>query len=257
MASDLYLLSAPLFDRIEDGRAFVPTKVLAAGARSGGPGRPPGRRASASSWRAVSPPAGWSWLGNVVLACFLAAICDVASAQPAPTDRAELVAQAAARFGLPQGWITAVMRAESGFDAAAVSSAGAMGLMQVMPKTYADLGLRYGLGADPFHPRDNILAGAAYLREMYDRFGAPGFLAAYNAGPERYAQHLAHGRPLPVETRRYVAALSPAIIGAVAPPAGAPPSPPPSVFVRLDIARDPRAGPPSLFVALTPREVRP
>lgn len=260
MAPDLHLPPAPLFDRKKDGRAFVPTKVLTAGARSGGPGRPPGRRASALSWRAASPPAGWRWLGTVILICGFAAVWDGARAQDVATDRAGLVAEAAARFALPPGWITAVMRAESGFDAAAVSSAGAMGLMQVMPKTYGDLRLRYGLGADPFHPRDNILAGAAYLREMYDRFGAPGFLAAYNAGPERYAQHLAHGRPLPLETRRYVAALEPVVIGVALPIATAPPSPqpsPPSVFVRLDAAQDPRAGAPSLFVALTPREVRP
>jgi hypothetical protein len=62
-----------------------------------------------------------------------------------------------------------------------------------------------------FDPRDNILAGAAYLREMYDRFGSPGFLAAYNAGPARYAEHLATGRPLPRETRAYMATLAPLI----------------------------------------------
>ena len=68
---------------------------------------------------------------------------------------------------------------------------------------------RYGLGADPFDPHDNVLAGAAYLRELHDRYGAAGFLAAYNAGPERYEDHLASGRPLPLETQAYVAALSP------------------------------------------------
>ena len=70
---------------------------------------------------------------------------------------------------------------------------------------------RYGLGADPYDPRDNILAGAAYIRELHDRYGAPGFLAAYNAGPGRYERHLATGRPLPDETRAYVAALAPMI----------------------------------------------
>jgi hypothetical protein len=72
---------------------------------------------------------------------------------------------------------------------------------------------RYNLGADPYDPRDNILAGAAYLREMYDRYGAPGFLAAYNAGPGRYENHLATGRPLPDETLDYVATLAPMIAG--------------------------------------------
>jgi soluble lytic murein transglycosylase-like protein len=76
-----------------------------------------------------------------------------------------------------------------------------MGLMQIMPETWATLRLRYGLGADPFDPHDNILAGAAYLRELHDRYGSPGFLAAYNAGPARYEDHLATGQPLPAETR--------------------------------------------------------
>jgi soluble lytic murein transglycosylase-like protein len=83
--------------------------------------------------------------------------------------------------------------------------------MQIMPRTWIELSVRYGFGIDPFDPRDNILAGAAYLREMYDPFGSPGFLAAYNAGPERHEQHLATGRPLPAETLAYVAALAPVI----------------------------------------------
>jgi hypothetical protein len=99
-----------------------------------------------------------------------------------------------------------------------------MGLMQIMPKTWTELRARYGLGADPYDPRDNILAGAAYIRELCDRYGAPGFLAAYNAGPRRYERHLAAGRPLPDETQAYVATLAPMInrartnvqIGAVA-----------------------------------------
>ena len=86
-----------------------------------------------------------------------------------------------------------------------------MGLMQIMPKTWAELRARHGLGADPYDPRDNILAGAAYIRELYDRYGAPGFLAAYNAGPGRYERHLATGRPLPAETQAYVATLAPMI----------------------------------------------
>lgn len=122
---------------------------------------------------------------------------------------APFVAEAAERFDLPEAWIWAVMRAESAGRPQAVSRAGAMGLMQVMPATWAELRARHGLGHDPFDPRDNILAGAAYLREMLDRFGAPGFLAAYNAGPARYERHLATGRPLPAETRAYLAALAP------------------------------------------------
>ena len=66
--------------------------------------------------------------------------------------------------------------------------------------------------ADPFEPRDNILAGAAYLREMFDRYGDVGaMLAAYNAGPDRTDDYLAFGRPLPAETRAYVATIAPAL----------------------------------------------
>ncbi|KQW72233.1 hypothetical protein ASE17_05030 [Phenylobacterium sp. Root77] len=148
----------------------------------------------------------------------LAAVLSVAAAGgPSAAEEASpheaFVQEAAGRFGLPQAWIWAVMRAESAFRPQAVSRAGAMGLMQVMPQTYAELRARHGLGEDPFLPRDNILAGAAYLREMHERFGAPGFLAAYNAGPARYEAYLA-GRPLPAETRAYVAALAPLIAAA-------------------------------------------
>ena len=101
------------------------------------------------------------------------------------------------------------MQLESTGDTGALSPKGAMGLMQVMPETYEELRFRYHLGADPYEPRNNILAGAAYLREMHNRFGPDGFLAAYNAGPGRYEDYLKSGRPLPEETRNYVAALAP------------------------------------------------
>src|SRR5258708_29108280 len=101
------------------------------------------------------------------------------------------------------------MCVESDGKQRARSSKGAMGLMQIMPDTWADLRARYGLGADPYEPRDNILAGTAYLREMHDRYGSPGFLAAYNAGPTRYEEYLSTGRELPAETQLYVAALAP------------------------------------------------
>jgi hypothetical protein len=105
------------------------------------------------------------------------------------------------------------MRIESAGDPRAVSPKGAIGLMQIMPKTYAGLRARHHFGPDAYNPRDNILAGAAYLREMLDLYGSPGFLAAYNAGPVRYEEHLATGRPLPPETQTYVAMLSPMIGG--------------------------------------------
>jgi hypothetical protein len=133
------------------------------------------------------------------------------AAQVAPDPVAATVTEAAQGSGIPASWIRAVMQAESGGDARAVSPKGAMGLMQVMPETWAFLRLRYGLGADPFDPHDNIIAGAAYLRELHDRYGSPGFLAAYNAGPARYEDHLATGQPLPAETRAYVALLAPLI----------------------------------------------
>ena len=103
------------------------------------------------------------------------------------------------------------MRVESSSQVQAVSPKGAIGLMQIMPDTWTGLRQRYRLGRDPRDPRDNILAGAAYLRELLDRFGAAGFLAAYNAGPGRYQDYVATGRPLPAETRAYVAALAPLI----------------------------------------------
>ncbi len=126
---------------------------------------------------------------------------------------AAFVSEASQLFGIPASWIRAVMRLESAGDVRSVSPKGAMGLMQIMPETWAGLRIRYGLGADPFDAHDNILAGAAYLRELHDRYGEPGFLAAYNAGPARYEQHLASGQPLPSETQNYVATLTPIVAG--------------------------------------------
>lgn len=137
---------------------------------------------------------------------------------PAGDPWGPYIREASARFDVPEVWIRAVMQVESGGRThingrPTVSRAGAMGLMQVMPATYQELRRRYGLGPDPFEPRDNIHAGTAYLREMYDRFGSPGFLAAYNAGPGRYGEYLTGDRGLPAETRNYVAMISPRIAG--------------------------------------------
>lgn len=155
-------------------------------------------------------------LSGLILA---APAASTAYAQQAPADRSSrsdpygaFIAEAAQRFGVPEAWIRAVMRVESAGDVRAISPAGAMGLMQIMPATWADLRVRHRLGSDPYDPLDNILAGAAYLREMHDRYGSPGFLAAYNAGPGRYEEYLA-GRPLPAETRAYVATLAPVVGG--------------------------------------------
>ena len=123
------------------------------------------------------------------------------------------IAEASQRFGIPAKWIRAVMRIESGGDRRAVSRKRAMGLMQIMPQTWAEVRARYALGRNPFDPHDNILAGAAFLREMHDRYGSPGFLAAYNAGPARYEDYRDRRRALPPETVAYVAALVPLVGG--------------------------------------------
>lgn len=130
--------------------------------------------------------------------------------QPIATDPVgSAIAEASRRFGVPEHWIRSVMRVESAGNARAVSHAGAIGLMQVMPATYAELRRRHGFGPDPFDVRDSVLAGAAYLREMFDRYGAQGMLAAYNAGPGRWEEHLAGRRALPGETVGYLARLAP------------------------------------------------
>lgn len=133
---------------------------------------------------------------------------------PARDPHAAAIAEASVRFAIPEHWIRAVMQAESAGDPRAVSHAGAMGLMQVMPGTWTVLRQDHGFGNDPFDPRDNILAGTAYLRAMLDRYGTVGgMLAAYNAGPGRYDAYLSDGRQLPAETRAYVAMLAPRLDG--------------------------------------------
>jgi soluble lytic murein transglycosylase-like protein len=130
------------------------------------------------------------------------------------------ICEASARFGIPEAWVRVVMAAESGgqttLDGRPItSSVGAMGLMQVMPGTYAEMRQRLGLGADSYDPHDNILAGVAFLRAMYDRFGYPGFFAGYNAGPARFDDYLLRGIALPDETLRYLLSISPNLYEAV------------------------------------------
>lgn len=125
---------------------------------------------------------------------------------------------AAARFDVPQMWIRQVMRVESGGHEYSdgqliVSDAGAMGLMQLEPGTYQEMAERYGLHNDPFNPLDNILAGTAYIHEMYRVYGCPGFLAAYNAGPGRLDSYINNHRPLPSQTVNYVDMIAPNIDG--------------------------------------------
>lgn len=132
------------------------------------------------------------------------------------------IREASTRFVVPEKWIREVMRQESGGKeyingGLTTSSVGAMGLMQLMPVTYAQMRDRYGLGPDPYAPHDNILAGTAYIREMYARYGSPGFLAAYNAGPGRLDSYLIGGTPLPHETVGYLTSIAPRLGDASAP----------------------------------------
>jgi len=159
------------------------------------------------------------------------------SAHAAPASPwASFITEAAHRFGIPDAWIKSVMHAESAgrttlHGQPITSSAGAMGLMQVMPGTYRDMRAAYHLGADAYDPHDNILAGTAYLRAMYNRFGYPGLFAAYNAGPGRYDAYLRGEATLPAETSAYIVRLAPAPSGVMVTAQN------PSVsdlFVRLD-----------------------
>ena len=141
------------------------------------------------------------------------------AAQPTnqePPAVAQTITEASLRFAVPADWIRAVIKVESNGNAKAVSPKGAMGLMQIMPATWGDLRLRYHLGANAYDVHDNIVAGTALLRELYDRFGATGFLAAYNAGPSRYLAFLNNGEPLKQETRAYLAKLAPLLGGRLA-----------------------------------------
>ncbi len=148
------------------------------------------------------------------IASAIPAYAEPVAATDAELDRWQgLIAEASRRFGVSEAWIRAVMQAESRGRSTLngrpiTSRAGAMGLMQVMPDTYEEMRRTHGLGPDPHDPRANILAGTAYLRAMYDRYGYPGLFAAYNAGPERYDEYLRDGRPLPPETRAYLATIA-------------------------------------------------
>ncbi|UKK94137.1 lytic transglycosylase domain-containing protein [Brucella pseudogrignonensis] len=221
----------PLFAGMPS-HSSVPLDHKSAGARSEGQGQPPAG-ASRAPLTAASTLAGWRFGGErsarryallialAVLALSSGPTVTIAQsavvARPVSDPHGAHIAEASQRFGIPEHWIRAVLRAESARDVRAISTAGAIGLMQVMPDTWAGLRVRYRLGRDPYDPRDNILAGTAYLREMWDRYGTvAAMLSAYNAGPGRYDEHRVTGRPLPAETRAYVAALAPMLGGAVA-----------------------------------------
>jgi D-alanyl-D-alanine carboxypeptidase len=168
---------------------ILPILILAACSQQGGPGTRPYVEFGADGWRRPThyyPPPG-----------------------PPGDPWGPYIREAAGRYRVPERWVRAVMQQESGGEQQATSSAGAMGLMQVMPATYEELRMRNRLGDDPYDPHNSILAGTAYIREMYDRYGAPGFLAAYNAGPDRVDNYLAGRSNLPDETVNYLAAITP------------------------------------------------
>lgn len=120
------------------------------------------------------------------------------------------VTAAAHRFAVPKTWLYAVMQLESGGytmlsdTRPIVSSAGAMGLMQLMPDTYNEMRRQLGLGSDPFDPHDNIFAAAAYLHWLKTRYGYPAMFAAYNDGPGNLEARMRDAGLLPQETQNYL-----------------------------------------------------
>ena len=147
-----------------------PTAPTAGTRRTAAAAPPPGSR-PIGAWAQGLPPAGRAWAGEV--------------------ERAALKA------GVDPALLASLVWAESGFQPAARSHAGAIGLAQLMPATAA------GLGVDPHDPVQNLEGGARFLRAMLDKFGTPALaLAAYNAGPGRVAE--AGGIPDIPETRAYV-----------------------------------------------------
>jgi soluble lytic murein transglycosylase-like protein len=125
-----------------------------------------------------------------------------------------LIAEAAKKYAVPQPWLRAVMQAESGGRTMLsetqpiTSTAGAMGLMQLMPQTYEDMRRQYNLGSNPYDPHDNIMAGAAYLRFLRGKYPYPAMFAAYNDGPGNLEARLVSGGLLPAETDLYVAHIT-------------------------------------------------
>src|SRR5882757_2650231 len=119
-----------------------------------------------------------------------------------PIDLNEVIKSASGTYRLDPDLVNSVIRAESGFNVRAVSPKGAQGLMQLMPQTASDLGVR-----NAFDPQANVEGGTRYLRELLERynFDLIKALAAYNAGPHRVEQY--GGVPPYRETRAYVASI--------------------------------------------------
>ena len=211
----------PLFDRWQD-HSSVPTELSEAAAYSADQGRTEGRRVLAPSLTATSMAercrSAWTMLavvGALVATCVIdrdARSQPLSETSSAVSDHLNsFIAEASERFGIPAAWIRAILRVEGGEDTRVGSRKGAIALMQLPPEMWTELRLRYALGDEPSDPRDSILAGTAHLREMYDRYGSKGFVAAYHVGATRYDEHLRTGSPLPLETQAYVAVLAPLI----------------------------------------------
>ncbi len=211
-----------LFDRWQD-YSSVSASLRKAAAHSAGQGMPPGRRECASSLTYANMPArcrsAWTML-SIVVTVATATCSTVREARCEPLSETSssaadhldrLIAEASERFGIPAAWIRAIVRVEIGRNVRTSSREGGVGLSQLSPKKWAELRHRYALGNNPSDPRDNILAGSAHLREMYDRYGSNNFLAAYIMGPARYDEHMKSGAPLPEETQAVVANLAPLI----------------------------------------------
>ncbi|MGY4395351.1 soluble lytic murein transglycosylase-like protein [Sphingomonas sp. UYAg733] len=150
------------------------------------------------------------WISTLAVVAIAASASPSASARTAPAipNRCAVhVPEAARRSGLSEDVVVRVMLAESGGKSRIVSAKGAIGCMQIMPATWAYLTARYNLGANPFDARMNMIGGAMYLAELAARYGWPGALAAYNAGPGRYQRYVQGGVPLPAETIAYTARL--------------------------------------------------
>jgi hypothetical protein len=150
------------------------------------------------------------WISTLAVVAIAGSASPSPGAPPEPvmSDRCDVyVPEAARRSGLSEDVVMRVMRAESGGKSRIVSVKGAIGCMQIMPATWTYLTARYNLGADPFDARMNMIGGAIYLAELAARYGWPGALAAYNAGPGRYQRYVQGRVPLPAETIAYTARL--------------------------------------------------
>jgi hypothetical protein len=117
-----------------------------------------------------------------------------------------IIEEAARRFNVPASHIRAVMATESANKPGAASPKGAAGLMQIMSPTYNELAKKHQLGPDRFNPRNNILAGTAYIRQLNDQFGGSwdDTFGAYNSGPGRWGLVKAGKQNAPAETTNYI-----------------------------------------------------